>query len=486
MVASIVLPTLCGPWESATCFSTHVTSVRPIAAMLEITTDKAFLEAVRSGYKEDLWCKTLSAACVSWPDLVFRDELWYVGNRLIIPRTSNLHETLFILAHDVLGHFGFDKTYGSLRNTYYWPNMCRDLEQGYVPSCPDCQRNKSSTNKPYGPLHPLPIPDQRGDSVAIDFIGPLPEDDGKNSIITFTNRLGSDIQLIPSWINISAEDLVYLFFVKWYCKNGLPSEIISDRDKLFVSRFWKALHKLTGIKLKLSTAYHPESDGTSECTNKTVNQALRFHIECNQLGWVRALPRIHFDLMNTVNKSTGFTPFQLCMGCSSRVIPPLLPAKSSATVTDIDAWNIIRKLETDAFEAQDNLLKAKLSQSVQANKNRTLTFLFTVGSCVHLSTLHRRKEYKAKCEKRVAKFMPRFDRPYTITDIDEENSTVTLDLPNSTNIYPTFHTSQVMPYIKSDTEKFLSQHFEEPDPIITEDSNEVQYIDRILDAQRRG
>ena len=56
---------------------------------------------------------------------------------------------LFVLAHDVLGHFGFDKTYGSLRNAYYWPNMRRDLEQGYVPSCPDCQRNKSPTNKPY-------------------------------------------------------------------------------------------------------------------------------------------------------------------------------------------------------------------------------------------------------------------------------------------------------------------------------------------------
>ena len=82
--------------------------------------------------------------------------------------------------------------------------------------------------------------------------------------------------------------------------------------------------------------------------------------------------------------------------------------------------------------------------------------------------------------------MPCFDRPYTITDTDEENSTVTLDLPNSTNIYPTFHTSQVISYIESDTEKFLSWHFEEPDPIITEEGNEEQYIDRILDAWWRG
>jgi len=90
-------------------------------------------------------------------------------------------------------------------------------------------------------LHPLPIPDQRGDSVAIDFIGPLPEDDGKNSIITFTDRLGSDIQLVASRTDITAEELAYLFFDRWYCENGLPSEIVSDRDKLFVLRFWKSL-----------------------------------------------------------------------------------------------------------------------------------------------------------------------------------------------------------------------------------------------------
>jgi len=149
-------------------------------------------------------------------------------------------------------------------------------------------------------------------------------------------------------------------------------------------------------------------------------------------------------------------------------------------------WHIIRKLETDVFEAQDNLLKAKMSQSIQANKHRTLSFPFTVGSRVRLSTLHRRKEYKAKGEKRVAKFMPHYDGPYTITEIDELHSTVTLNLPNSPNIYPTFHTSQVIPYIESDTEKFPSRHFEEPEPIITEDGQEEQFIDKILDARRRG
>jgi len=207
---------------------------------------------------------------------------------------------------------------------------------------------------------------------------------------------------------------------------------------------------------------------------------LWYHVECNQLGWVRALPKICFDLMNTVNKSTGFTPFQLHMGCSPHVIPPLVPAKSSATVADIDAWHVIRKLETDVFKAQGNLLKAKLSQAVQANKQCTLTFPFVTGSHVQLSTLHQRKEYKAKGEKHMAKFMPHYDGPYTIIDTDEVHSTVTLDLPNSPNIFPMFHTSQVIPYIESDTEKFPSRHFKEPEPIITDEGHEEQDFVNIL------
>ena len=77
-------------------------------------------------------------------------------------------------------------------------------------------------------------------------------------------------------INISAEKLADLFFDKWYCENGLPLEIISDRDKLFLSKFWTHLHKLTGVKIKMSTAYHPKTDGASERSNKTGNSSNPF------------------------------------------------------------------------------------------------------------------------------------------------------------------------------------------------------------------
>lgn len=299
--------------------------------------------------------------------------------------------------------------------------MRRDLENAYIPSCAACQRNKSKTTKPIGPLHPLPVPDARCDSVAIDFIGPLPVDNGFNTIITITDQLGSDIQIIPSASSLTAEQLANLFFNRWYCENGLPLDIVSDRDKLFMSRFWKSLHTLTGVKLKISTSYHPETDGSSERTNKTVIQCIRFAVERDQLGWVKALPKIRFNIMNTVNRSTGFTPFQLRFGRSPRILPPLinLPSKTPA---DKLATDLIQHMQLMTLEAQDNLISAKISQAHQSNKSHSPTFPFKTGDMVILSTLNRRCEIQARDTNRVAKFMPRFDGPFLIKNTDEKHS----------------------------------------------------------------
>ena len=90
-----------------------------VNATLKISADNLLLQEIIARYAEDSWCKTLPSAALSLPTLQLRDNLWYIGDRLIIPHTGTLHETLFTLAHDALGHFGFHKTYSSLCDTYY-------------------------------------------------------------------------------------------------------------------------------------------------------------------------------------------------------------------------------------------------------------------------------------------------------------------------------------------------------------------------------
>ena len=144
----------------------------------------------------------------------------------------------------------------------------------------------------------------------------------------------------------------------------------------------------------MSTSYHPETDGSSERTNKTVIQCIHFAVEQDQIGWVKALPKIRFDIMNTVNRSTGFTPFQLRFGRSPRILPPLLKS-TQLTPTDKLATDLLKRMQSMVSEAQDNLITAKITQAFHSNKTRELAFPFKVSDRVVLSTLHRRHEIKA-------------------------------------------------------------------------------------------
>lgn len=125
----------------------------------------------------------------------------------------------------------------------------------YIPSCNACQHNKDRTTKVASPLHPLSVPPRRGDCITIDFVKAPLDKDGYDYIMTITDRTGADIRLIPCKTTMSAEDCTLLFFKHWYCENSLPLEIISDRNHLFTSAFWHALHTLTKVKLKMSIAY---------------------------------------------------------------------------------------------------------------------------------------------------------------------------------------------------------------------------------------
>ena len=455
------------------------------ATLTTISIDDKLITDIQSGYNTDPWCQKLLSASKGMPELTVKNGLWFLGNRLIVPGGCGAREQIFHLTHDSLGHFGFFKSYENIRHSYFWPGMRKDLEEGYIPSCADCLRNKSSTSKPSGPLHPLPVPEERCDSVSMDFIGPLPLDNGFNYILTITNRLNSDICIIPTKSTITAEELATIFFDVWYCENGLPLDIVSDRDKLFISKFWRHLMILTGVKLKHSSSYHPQSNGASERTNKTVNQCIRFHVERNQTGWSKALPLIRFQIMNSVNKSTGYSPFQLRFGRTARVIPPLISPPPNPSRDYLTARSVLEEVSANVAAARDNLMLVKITQAFNSNSSRGDAPKYEIGDKVMLSTLNRCREYKSQGELRVAKFMPRYDGPYLVVDVHEAASIVTLDIPNAPNIFPTFHTSHIKPFKKNDNSKWPSWTLEKPGPVSLNDPSEY-LVDRIIDHKKIG
>jgi hypothetical protein len=173
-------------------------------------------------------------------------------------------------------------------------------------------------------------------------------------------------------------------------------------------------------------------------------------------GWAKALPKVHFDIMNTLNTSTEFTPFMLKSAHSPRLIPPLInkvtiqalsrdpnetstpspptPAIPTSDSEDL-AQTIITQLADELLDAKDSLTAAKINQAHQANKDCAPDPIFDVGNRVLLATAHRWREYMQAKDGHAAKFMPRFDGSFKVTNAFLDSSTCTLHLPGATKIY---------------------------------------------------
>ncbi|GBE87359.1 Transposon Ty3-G Gag-Pol polyprotein [Sparassis crispa] len=138
------------------------------------------------------------------------------------------------------------------------------------------------------------------------------------------------------------------------------------------------------------------------------------------------------------------------------------------------------------MEAQDNLFLVKVNQAALANRSCSEEVSYAVGDKVLLSTFHCRWDYMQRGDNRVAKFMVRYDGPYNVLHAYPEFSAYTLDLPASTNIFPTFHASLLKPWRENDASLFPSRQHNQPGPIITDDGAEEWEVESIVNHRPRG
>ena len=124
----------------------------------------------------------------------------------------------------------------------------------------------------------------------MDFIEGLPLSDGYNTILVIVCHLSKMALFIATHRDIDAEDLAMLFLVHVFSKHETPSNIISNCRKHFISRFWRSLCQLLGIKVNLSMAYHPKTDGQTEWVNQILEQYLWVFINYQQDDWKHLLP----------------------------------------------------------------------------------------------------------------------------------------------------------------------------------------------------
>lgn len=212
------------------------------------------------------------------------DNLITFRDRLYIPATENLRQTLLKLYHDdpLAGHFGKNRTTELLKRKFHWVNLKNDVEE-YIKGYAICQGAIAPRYRPYSKLENLPIPPRPFAELTMDFITGLPEAifqlETVDAILVVVDRFTKYCLFFPVSKTINAAELAELFHNKVELKFGPPDGIVSDRGSVFTSKFWSKLCFLSHVKLRLSTAFHPQTDGQTERINQTLKYYLRYFID---------------------------------------------------------------------------------------------------------------------------------------------------------------------------------------------------------------
>lgn len=453
-----------------------------VCGISTVTLSGDFVRRVKDSYRDDAFCVQLGRNLESAPGFEERDGLFYFeGGRLVVPNDPELREALLHDSHDALGHFGPKKTLATLSASFYWTGMAKQVEE-YVTSCDGCQRHKARTTKRARKFHPLPIPPRPFSDVALDFVGPLPTSNGKDLLLTVTDRLSGYTRLIACRTKDGAKEVARLFHDEWVRFFGIPERLVSDRDKLFTSKFWRALHGQLGTRLQMSTAFHPETDGRSERTNKTVVQILRQYVSRQQKDWTEHLTTTEFAINLAKNDSTGMSPFELALGFQPSVLPPNdAPASKMPAVE----WTIEAR-QQQLKAARDALAAAKVRQAEQANRRRGEEPEFKKGDKVMVDSSDRRSRFKTRSQdSRAAKLFARWDGPYEVEEAFPEKSTYRLSLPASDRAHPVFHASKLKAYSENNGRVYTNREPPRPEPIEVEGEKEC-VVEAIKDEKGKG
>jgi len=151
--------------------------------------------------------------------------------------------------------------------------VIRDIGK-YVEGCNLCQRMKNRTEEPAGKLKLSEVLQKTWTHLTVDFIMKLPVVAGKDAILVVCNRLSKMMHFVATTEGTSVEGLARLLWDNVWKLHGLPESIVSDREPQFVAELMKELNRMLGIKTKLSTVFHPQTDGQTERMNQELEQYL--------------------------------------------------------------------------------------------------------------------------------------------------------------------------------------------------------------------
>jgi len=237
-----------------------------------------------------------------------KNVLFYKGKNYV-PKEQELRQDIVRKHHDPItaGHPGEMETYNAVKENYWWPGM-RSFVKEYVKGCGICQQfkiNRSPSNPSYQPIE-APTTTRPFANCSMDLITDLPpvplsswnKETVDSIMVVVDHGLSKGVILVPCSKTLNAEGAAEILLDNLYKRFGLPDSIISDRDPRFAAKSFQELLRLLGVTSKLTTAYHPQSDGTTERFNQEIEAYISIYCSSNPEEWNKSIGTMEFTHNN--------------------------------------------------------------------------------------------------------------------------------------------------------------------------------------------
>jgi hypothetical protein len=397
------------------------------------------------------------------------------NGRAYVPNDAAVKGELLKVNHNdpLAGHFGARKTQELIRRKYFWDRLAKDVKD-YVKACGVCQRTTVQRHQPYGELASLPQPDRPWQEVTMDFITGLPPSaiasKAYDSILVVVDRFTKLARYIPVKKTLDASELADVFIRRIVKDFGTPAGIVSDRGSVFTSKFWSALCFYLKVRRRLSTAFHPQTDGQTERQNQVLEHYLRCYCNYRQDDWCSKLAMAEYAYNNSVHSTIGCSPFFAMYGYH-----PQLRIDVEDDVPGGEAP--AAKERAMAIEQEREVLSTQWRNAVEAQKKhhdkKHKPMRFSIGDQVMLSAKNIRQLRPSK------KLSDRYLGPFSVTKVVGTQA-YELKLPAGYKIHPVFHVSLLEPYHQGD-------NAEPTPPAIEIDGDPEWEVEAVIGhRQRRG
>ena len=284
------------------------------------------------------------------------DKIYY---QVLVP--TSFRETVMDIAHRN-SHFGFKKTFWYLQKSFYWPSM-RSTVYNFVKQCAECQLSKKG-HMPKMHLQPIKLQGPPFSRIVVDCVGPLPKTKtGNIYIFTIICPITRFAEAFPLR-NIRSKTILKCL-LKFFCLFGLPVEIAHDQGSNFTSKVFKTSLKELGIKQVMSTAYHPETQGSLEKFHRSMKTLLRaFSLENNR-DWDENLPFVMFSARSLIQDSLGLSPSELVFSYELRGPLELMKYNILSSNEEVNSLDYVLNFKNRLHKAFDF---AKTNLNLAQNK----------------------------------------------------------------------------------------------------------------------